>query len=150
MKLVLLDVNGVLGYKEKGKFVFYSGVQDFLKQLKEKYIVGIFSSTTDKNVSKILFRLTKNWKEEFHPIMDRSMTCFDNEGESYETIKLLIQFWENPVHNAERKWCCSNTLLLDDSRKKVRLNDTRNVLIVEHYDYNELIQEIEEKFNEMY
>lgn len=163
--LILLDINGILGYKSEDEvlgrddvkcgnyfFCFYTGVKEFIQNLREKYTVGIFSSTRYFNVSTILGVIDPNFKKNFTPLMDRSMTSFDPDYDiddrikEFDTVKYLKTFWENPVHNADRKWSENNTIIIDDSIMKVRFNDDRNILIItEFVDYETLLQQIEEK-----
>lgn len=164
MSLVLLDVNGILGLKtvevpkeleyikcKNYNFVVRPGIRNFLTELRDIATVGIFSSTRYMNVSSILYGIDPDFKKHFSPIMDRSMTCFDPDGDNFETIKSLEIFWNNPIYNAERKWNSDNTLLVDNDLSKIRFNSEKNVLVAEEYsltgddDLNLLLEKIREK-----
>ena len=181
-KLILFDVNGLLALKvtatdkipeAKKCNVNYStvarhGVYDMLTVLSEKYVLGIYSSTTYPNISIMLQSIFRNselcsskWNSIFTIISDRNNTCLDpeyginKEIKSYDTIKDLKRIWEHPIFNKDRKWNDTNTLLIDHDKNKLRFNNKKNILVVDEYlisDYkskldntSELIKAIEEK-----
>jgi len=158
--LILLDVNGVFGSKLPSSleaadvklrsydFNFYEGIHNFIDSLSERYSLGIFSSTGGGNVCAILRAFDNDFKKTLSVFMDRSMTSFDPDSSGHDTVKLLSQFWNNPIHNSERKWHSGNTLLVDDDPVKVRFNDERNVVIATSA-LGEALELIHEKANNL-
>lgn len=176
--LILLDVNGLLCLKikpndpryittEKLSFPPYydviarPGIKELLAKLAEKYTLGIYSSTTYKNINEILGLLYGKDKRPFLFIADRELTKNDPDYgtdptiNEYDTIKVLSQIWENPTRNYKRIWNSSNTLLIDHELKKLRFNAEQNILIVDEFnpqtespaDLEKLIQMIDEKIS---
>jgi hypothetical protein len=156
-RLVLLDVNGVIGKKiakstigielSSYSFVLTPGVDKFLTELESHYSVGIFSSTTNRNLTKIIRALPTR----FSLIMDRTMTDYDPDRNDFSTVKLLSRFWNSPVHNPTKEWKQENTLLVDDDINKTRFNDDTNVLIVDLslHNLDQILEAIDEKFQSM-
>lgn len=160
--LILLDVNGIFGYKSEERiyegdviqcanytFVLYPEVRNFIETLRERYTVGIFSSTRFTNIANVLGHIDPNFRKTFTPLMDRVMTSFDpDSNDEITTVKYLETFWSNPIHNAKRKWSAENTLLIDDSTQKVRFNFEKNILLVKEFSgYETLLDQIEEKIS---
>src|SRR5665647_1747421 len=97
--LVLLDVNGLLCFKDDTKsmsesikcdpkyhIVLRPGIFDFLKVLSQEFTVGIFSSTTFGNLEKILKAIDPSWKRWIAVVADRTVTSLDPEFGSNEKI----------------------------------------------------------------
>ena len=140
--LLLFDINGVLGSKDKRKashFVFRPAILDILTTLADQYTIGIYSSTTTLNVEKILAMISPTWRNLFLVVADRTVTSLDPDYgidpivKSYDTVKKLSNFWEHPVLNPKRQWHSKNTLLIEHDPKKCRFNDPSNVLIIPEY-----------------
>ena len=152
--LVLLDVNGILTRKvPKGgssittttyDFVPREGVNEFIRDLSSVCTVGIYSSTTYKNIKILLDALNIA----IPIIMDRNCTLLDPDYaistyditstrnvsiKATDTVKNLERLWSHPFLNADRKWNSSNTLLVEHDPVKTRFNDDKNVLIVQEY-----------------
>lgn len=150
-KLILLDVNGVLCFKDATKSINASvkcknyhvvmrpNVLDFLKKLSQQFTVGIFSSTTYVNLEKILNLVDLNWKRYIHIVADRGTTTLDpdfghnDKISNYDTVKNLSQFWNHPIHNKDRKWNKGNTVLVDHDPMKVRFNDPLNIIMIDEF-----------------
>lgn len=168
--LLLLDVNGLLIYKvrpgdskkadmklEKYSVIFRPYFKEFLNEIFKLYDVGIFSSTTWKNISKILgYTFTENQEKNLVCIWCRDRTRLDREKGGYQTLKMLNDIWDNPVINAGNQYNNFNTLLCDDSTIKTRFNDPRNILIVKEYQGDmqdryllDILKLIKEKFERM-
>ena len=176
--LVLLDINGLLCSKiDKNHKLFenlltvecnsnYSvllrpNAGEFLTELSQHYTVGIYSSTTYVNITKILTAISRDWKSYVSIIADRSCTVLNPDFQnvpkikSYDTVKLLTRIWEHPIHNCDRKWNKNNTLLIDHEEEKLRFNDPRNILIVEEFtissetNITDLLPQIENKLAEL-
>lgn len=157
--LLILDMNGLVCYKEKPPYNNSELPQDFLERNSyrvykrpgadmflryclKKYNVAIWSSTTQYNVKPILnwiFKPKQLRKLAF--IWYRNQTKLDPDyGKSeypsiteYDTVKNLADVWSNPYFNRLRKYGKTNTLIVDDSSNKVRFNPKNNVLVVESY-----------------
>lgn len=153
--LILLDVNGVLCFKIGDKkdivglnshfliparsytFLIRPGIKDLIDELvKRGHTVAIFSSTYYSNIITFLKEIFGQ-KHPFSFIADRHHTIFDpdvsSSPTSFETIKMLSSIWNNPVFNEKRQWNENNTIIVDNSDKKVRFNDSKNVLIVPEF-----------------
>lgn len=146
--LILFDVNGLLCRKtwneESQKLEFYPvpGVKEFIDSLKSSYTLGIFSSTRHHNIVKILKEIF-GAKHPFQIILDRSVTQLDPrypEVPKHSTIKKLKRLWTNPVHNEERKWDITNTLLVDHEIEKIGCNPANCILVVSEYLEGEKIE----------
>lgn len=185
-KLVILDFNGIFidkvfdpsaesnqnGKTEKGvefktikNFIIYfrPHFRDILNEISRKYSVAFWSSTTEQTAQPILSLMGLK-KYDFRFIWFRENTLFDpNYGvdddiERHDTVKNLSNVYLNPVGNRDRKWDETNTLIIEDSPKKVKYNPIRNVLILNPFDHNDpstfdfpedLFEMIESKFEEM-
>src|SRR5579864_8673580 len=151
--LLLLDINGVLCRKiEKNHTAdgnsngspsvlrlgsydveLRPGARDFLTNAYNRFTVGFFSSTTYRNAHQILDALlTKEQKAKTCCFWYRDRTRFDPDADanSFDTIKLLDDIYQNPVVNEHRIWSNGNTVLIDDSFKKNRFNRTENFILV--------------------
>lgn len=147
-KLILFDVNGILcckvvfGKSEKINseygVIIRPRMRDMIMRLSLKYKVGIYSSTMNKNIEKIIM-LMFGRDNPFIIIADRKYTKLDPRYEkdikvkSFDTIKVLENIWENPVLNINRKWNATNTLLIDHDYNKIRWNDEKNILLVQEF-----------------
>lgn len=158
-KLVVLDINGVFcrkltpeetrelkgvdgivkleGSKFTGGVEFRPGYLEFFDRLLTKYHVAIFSSTTHKNASSII-QASQLKSQEFDFLWYRDRTRFDPEGQggeiqSFETIKMLNDIYDNPIVNMHRQWSDRNTIIIDDSSTKVRFNKSENVLVISSF-----------------
>lgn len=155
--LILFDVNGVLCFKVREKtelaglddqdiikaasywMVLRPGIVEILRRLSKEHTLGIFSSTTFKNVNPILSVLEKHGVK-FSIKAYREYTQLDPDFEKndnikeFDTVKRLNMIWQHPYFNTQRQWNERNTLLIDDSTLKTRFNNDANVLIVESFD----------------
>jgi hypothetical protein len=118
-------------------------------RLLAKYQVGIFSSTSRHNLLPILECIFgKNILKQLLFIWDRSRTRFDpdyqysEETEDHLTVKMLTDFWENPIFNVDRIWDRTNTLCLDHELTKLRFNPMENILLCQEWEGGILEQEI--------
>ena len=155
-RLLLLDLNGFLVYKERDKeyeceyecitipnFKLYirPGAKEFVSKLLDTYDVAIYTSTTYTNVSKIIKVLfTKDQEQKLKFIWCRDRTLFDpdygddSSVEFFATVKNLDQIWRNPSVNYKRLYNKNNTIICDDDETKVRFNDPANYLIVDRFE----------------
>lgn len=160
--LIILDVNGLLCKKvlpgskyrpsdprikmiKTNKYFLYirPGVEQFINRLLDKYRVAIFSSTTSRNLEPILKILfNHNTLRRLAFIWDRSRTRHDPEFgqnpkiESHQTIKSLVDVWDNPMINPRRFWNQTNTLCIDHEFSKLRFNSPNNILICQEWESN--------------
>lgn len=156
-KLLVLDLNGLLCYKvhppyEKNSdndFLdrkFYRvyrrpGVEEFLIWCMDNYDVAVWSSTTTFNAESILkwifpkrgmlFKLRFSWYRN-NTNLDPDFEL-DPRVENYDTVKNLANIWSHPNINESRQYSKTNTLIIDDSIRKTRFNNSDNVLIVEKF-----------------
>jgi hypothetical protein len=155
--LLLLDVNGVLCRKVNRRddiplppdcirllgcdVIPRPGYKELLAHCFANYSVGIFSSTTERNVTKILEGLLtaeQNASLMLRWFRDRTRLDPDYGMETniqrHETIKMLCDVFDNPILNEPRHYTLHNTILVDDSYLKVRFIDPQaNVVIVPTY-----------------
>lgn len=185
-KLVILDFNGVfvdkvfdplietgqtgrtdkgIEYKTIKNFIIYfrPNYREILDEIAKRYSVAFWSSTTEQTAQTILSLMGLK-KYDFRFIWFRENTLFDpnygiDEGiERHDTVKNLTNVYLNPVGNKDRKWDEKNTLIIEDSPKKVKYNPIRNVLILDPFDHlnpdsfdfpENLLEIISNKFEEM-
>lgn len=156
--IIILDIDGVLCFRkfqtnlekvELGKKIIYPriGIKEFLEYIFENYQVAVFSSTTEKNADPILkYMLSEEQYDKLVFKWFRDRTRLDkNYEEIYDTVKVLEDIIDNPIINYNRHIKLEDLLMLDDSPKKMRLNDKKNYLIVEsdpEYDMRNLISKI--------
>lgn len=167
IKLIILDISGVLCGKDKSvknkriknkkvytqKFGNCYGTRnynvyirpyatEFILQLLKRYDVGIYSSTTTRNISSIFSMiLTKCERERLKFIWCRNNCRLDPDyGKdkdiriaSFDTIKDLSLIVSHPVINAKRKYTMDNILAIDDSSLKLRFNKKEMYIIVEPF-----------------
>ena len=139
----------------KGNVVFFRpGCLSFLKWCIRKYKVGIFTSMIEKNCKPILEYLSK--KVHINPlfIWCRDRTKLDpdyitsdkshQEITSYDTIKALEDILQSPIINRYRNFHDGNTLMIDDSPRKMKCNHEKNYIIIDSFDSPSL----KYKFNE--
>lgn len=130
-KLVILDVNGILGQKFNSRFILRNGVKKFTRKLLETYDVGIFSSTTYKNGNPVIRDVFGRKRLVFKWFRDRTKfdpEC-DDEKDSYKTVKYISDVITNPIVNYNRNYNKFNVVIVDDEYSKVRFNDISNVIV---------------------
>jgi hypothetical protein len=140
-RLIILDINGVLGYKKEGDFIFRDHVKEFLEFCYSYGDVGFFSSTTKKIGYKILekiltfdqFKKTKFFWYRDHVKNDPDY-LINNNINKYDTIKLLDDVISSSSINYERIYGYHNTIIIDDSWNKLRFNNSENCIIVREND----------------
>ena len=143
-RLIILDIKGVLctkcedGEEEAIRLGSYSvkpkpHLKEFLSHLYENYKVAFFSSTTYGNAGKFLTQtLSKEQKDKTLFMWFRDRVKFDPEPEKdFDTIKVLDDFFQNPVYNRNKKWNIHNTIIIDDSARKLRFNDQKTSMVVD-------------------
>lgn len=149
IKLILLDVDGVLlvrtnkkedyPYFKQGKKFCYvrPGAKEFIAACASKYDIVIYTSMMYSNVKSVLNQaFGLNFiKYNINFICSREYTKLDPDYKhnpnikSYDTIKLLDNVLSSPIINENRKYNIENTILIDDSYRKVRFNDISSVII---------------------
>lgn len=159
--LILFDVNGILCFKSYTELVdvrkedfinaasylmiLRPGIRELLKRLGEKHTLGIFSSTTFKNVIPVIKELEKSGIK-FAITAYREYTQLDPDFlqdktiQPFDTIKRLETIWSHPFFNMYRVWSRENTLLIDDSKIKTRFIDPANVLIWPSFNHEEYLK----------
>lgn len=178
--IIILDIDGVLAYRKKkdilqevaigNKFIYPRiGVKDLIKSLFDKYQVAIFTSITKKNADPILeYIFTKEqynnllfkWyrnktKEDKTQLKDGEIDEEEEDDErkdKYRTVKLLIDIINDPIINYDGKLKLEDILMIDDSERKMRMNDKKNYIIINSdstYNVSNLIPDIEKKLNNL-
>lgn len=154
IKLIVFDLNGVFfdrvklkdadpnddrKYYDYGWMRYYikEGIYKFINKYSKTYDMGIYTSMTHDNVHNILKKMFGcKYKYKFKFILTREHVKFDPEYgllpeiESYDTVKHLDDIFMNPMCNKYRKYNPDNTIIIDDSYKKIRFNDPKNVIIL--------------------
>ena len=149
IKLLLIDVDDVLLVRtqqkydyphfKQGKLFCYvrPGAKEFIEACSLKYDIGIYTSMLYSNVKSIL---NQAFGENFilyyiDFICAREYTRLDPDYrhdpkiKSYDTVKFIDNILGSPIFNEKRKYNVENTLLIDDSYRKVRFNDISSVII---------------------
>lgn len=159
-KLLALDINGILCYKHfikdkspinnvsnseelaVGGFVVFlrPHARHFLSFCFDNYDIGFYSSTTRKNAQPILdVLLTDDQKKKVKFYWYRDRTRLDPDWKKkpdikqYDTVKLIQDILDCPTINESRNYNAENVFLIDDSMKKTRFNDPKNVFIVKTF-----------------
>lgn len=142
--LVILDLNGTLGYRKgskKGSFVPRPGCEDFLEYLFEKHCVLVWSSAVLHNVKSMCWKVFSQeqlsspsflgiWgREQLH------LTPAQSKQKIY-VYKQLSWVWGNPAFQAKQdvpgvRWDQTNTVLIDDTVEKAAAEPHNLVLIPE-------------------
>lgn len=128
-KLLVLDVNGVLGIKEK-RFIYYKGVKEFIDYSFLNYEVAFFSSMKEENLHKILINLLTTeqiLRAKF--IYGRAETEPDPDPiNNWDTIK--------DIQKIRGRYPEYQVLACDDDIRKLRFNSTEDYVIVPKYTSN--------------
>lgn len=178
-RLLILDINGILCYKtskntEVGRelnfielnsyrVVMRPGLPEFLKFCYDNFMVAFFSSTHYVNANAILEHiLTPDQRKATIFFWFRDHTHFDPDYgkdasiKDHDTIKRLDDVLECPTINWNRRYNSSNTILCDDSEKKTRFNDNKNIIIFESFTgderdtfLNNVTDELIQRFDEI-
>lgn len=135
-KLVVLDINGVIACNKNGLRITENGKR-VVNELSKRYTIGLFSSTTKRNVDK--FVAESGVADKFRFVYSREKTRHDELLGGYATVKhLQTVFAEHPEFNY------FNTIIVDDTPEKVRYNPEQNTLIAKPN--MDLVAEINHKF----
>ena len=160
--LIILDLNGVLCYKEDRNTIDLAKsvgpewveTKSYLCRLRPncrefiEYILdhknlrlGIWSSTTYPNSQPIIDSiLTKEQQKNLEFVWYRDRVKLDPEIElkyqdhtikTFDTVKILNDVFLHPTF--ERKWNETNTLIVDDSSRKMRFNSAQTVYIISQF-----------------
>lgn len=112
------------------------GYREFLDFCFEHFTVAFYSSTTYSNANAILNKLlTSKQKNKTLFRWFRDRTQLDPDfGQNpkimkHDTVKKLVDVFNCPLINEERKFNYDNTLLCDDSEQKTRFNPDKNIVI---------------------
>jgi len=158
VKLVVLDISGVLCCKDNGKNTkFGDGLtkiscsnydvylrpyaKEFVKWCLDNYDVGIYSSTTYTNVNNIISKIfTSEQRKELKFLWCRDRCELDldygkdNSITEYSTVKNLNNIVVNPMINKDRKYTLKDILAIDDSGEKLRFNDKSNYMLIPSFE----------------
>ena len=164
-RLLILDMDGFLCLKirnEKIKeipekirrirlnkncvFVKIPTCRQFLKWCFANYTVAFFTSMMLENAEKILTDiLTPNQRKRILFVWGREHVKLDPDFgvdekiTRYDSIKLLSDVWQSAMVNTNRKFNETNTIFCDDSERKHRFNPEKNILIVESFTHDHLL-----------
>lgn len=149
IKLILLDVDDVLLVRTKEKFDYphfkqgklfcyvRPGAKEFIEACSLEYDVGIYTSMLNSNVRSVLNQAFGEHFVQYHIdfICGREYTRLDPDYrhdpkiKSYDTVKFIDNILGSPIFNEKRKYNVENTILIDDSYRKVRFNDLSSVIV---------------------
>lgn len=114
------------------------GAKEFLRRCFEHFQVAVWSSTTYSNVHPLIESLfTYEQQRQLIFRWDRDRTQLDPDFRSdpavkdFDTIKPISEIANCPTFL--RRWNSRNILLIDDSPRKTRFNDDKNVQIIPEY-----------------
>lgn len=181
--LLLLDLHGVLCCKaeDKARFAlgpdvldFYhyrvklrTGYKPFIEHCFARYSVGIYSSTTERNATKILDRLlTTEQRRSLVVCWFRDRTRLDPDYgtdeaiQRHDTVKHLSDVLACPTVNEHRRYSLYNTIMVDDSPSKLRFmpkgQQISNVVIAttdtgdaEDTELLRIVKEIDDRFSDL-
>lgn len=113
--LVVLDLNGVLLYREGKQLFPRPHVEEFLRFIMSNFVVAVWTSSEERNAVPIIESLFGHWKERllFQWYRSRCTMC-PTEEKPYATRKDLQKIfdeWPESFHAV-------NTIIVDDSREK--------------------------------
>lgn len=124
------------------------GVREFLSFCYEYADVGFFSSTTEQNARAVLdliLTYEQRMKTKFFWYRDRTKIDPDYginpEINDYDTVKILADVLQSPYINPRRVYDVYNTVICDDTPRKMKHNNRKNVLMIPPFD---ICSEIEE------
>lgn len=149
IKLILLDVDDVLlvrtnrkadypCFKQGKQFCYVRpGAKEFIEACSAQYDVGIYTSMISSNVKSVLNQAFGENFIQCHIdfICSREYTRLDPDYrhdpkiKSYDTVKLIDNILGSPILNEKRKYNVENTILIDNSYRKVRFNDISSVIV---------------------
>lgn len=120
--LVVLDLNGILGARDKGIFVPRPNLNTFLKFIFEHFVVAVWTSGIKKNADQIIgeiFGPQRNYGVDYVKKLlfswDREQTTKNPTPEKpYGTIKELSKIFEK----FPESFHAANTIIVDDSPEK--------------------------------
>ena len=123
-------------------------VRQFLDHCYDYADVGFFSSSTEPNSIAVLRSvLTDEQQEKTRFFWYRDRTKLDPdygkdfEITNYDTVKILADIFQSPYVNRYRCYDEYNTIICDDSPRKMRYNDQSNVLLIPSFDIDNEISE---------
>lgn len=131
--LIVLDYHGIFT-DEEGTLRPREEIERLLEFIESFARVGIFSSTMHRTIITEL--KLYNLQKRFDFILDRSHTRLDPDYlitggiTEYDTVKDLSTILNNPIVNAERRYAINNTIICDDSARKLRFISKENALIL--------------------
>ncbi|KAJ1488300.1 HAD-like domain-containing protein, partial [Baffinella frigidus] len=149
LKLIILDVNGLLVHRIKGKMppgitmspagTLAGGklferphLRSFLDFLLPRFAVGVWSTAQDKNVHAMAAHIFgSDYQKHLAFVMDQShctSTSFVHWENKHKPIMLknLSKVWDAPA--LAGRYSPQNTLLIDDSPYKAALNPVENAI----------------------
>ena len=142
--LIVLDYTGIFGNKTELRPK--EELESLLSFLESFAVVGIYSSTMYKNIIPGLKKY--NLAQRFMFIFDRTHTrldpdyLIDQKVEEYDTVKHLDLITNNPVINTKRQYGIDNTIICDDSPRKIRYIHDDNALVLPTWTGSNNIEEI--------
>lgn len=133
-KLLVLDLKGALFHNGRPR----PYCKQFLAYCYRNFDVAFFSSAHRETGEALLNTvLTPDQRVKTVFTWFRDRTRPDPEPvNSYDTIKLLSDVFNDQDVNYRQKYHEGNTIICDDSSRKVRFNHSQNVLLVEEWTGN--------------
>nr|QBK90310.1 MAG: ctd-like (NLI interacting factor-like) phosphatase [Pithovirus LCPAC102] len=120
---------------KKHLYVLRPGYDDFIDYCLSNYDVGIFSSITEKNITCIIDNVFWDKKDKLKFILHRKYTKLDPDYgknkniKSFDTVKYISDIISNPILNEKRIYTMRNTIIVDDTYRKVRFNPRNNICV---------------------
>lgn len=115
--------------------------------------VALWTSSNEKTFSEYINHVVPEcFREKFHFIWDRRMCTLDpdyyvdNNIKHYSTVKKLDTILSSPIINEQRVWNENNTLIIDDSEKKLRFNPEKTRFVFDSWTEKGLMAIFEHEF----
>ncbi|KAI9203976.1 NLI interacting factor-like phosphatase-domain-containing protein [Polychytrium aggregatum] len=110
-------------------------VDVFLKVLLENFSVATWTSAMAKNAEPLVDLIMQDrsedlafqWSQDKCTLTGRQVRKSNGSGNKPEIIKELQTVWESPEVNSDNRWSEKNTIIIDDSLFKARMNP-KNIL----------------------
>ena len=145
--LTILDLNGVILFREqRGRKNFYAkdegmvanrrtyvrqDLNEFINELRKKGDVAIWSTAHEKNIMLMLYQCRID--PQIFKFIWSSIDCVYQEGEYDEKNKPLVIKPLKLVWERFSEYNDTNTIIVDDSNLKMKINPSKCVVIPESF-----------------
>eukprot|EP00729_Bicosta_minor_P018779 gene18779-11104_t len=141
--LILLDMNGTVLLRNKTRYYIRSGAVEFVTWLAAvpEVRLAFYTSMRYTNAIPAIERLLGHSWEDRVRLYDREYQKADPEGEEvWDTMRDLHKVWANEAEEYGNHFDGSNTLMLDDTMRKMREHPD-NVVLVPTLDTSTILTE---------